>query len=68
MERQEYYMLKNLKTNLYFGGFSKEVRNKPIWVSEPTEAKVFKEMEALRMQRRLECQYLPYQKIVMEEK
>ncbi len=66
-EDQEYYFLKNTKTNMYFGSFSTEARNKPIWVLKEY-ATAFKESEAFRLQRRLEVQYSPYQKIILEEK
>jgi len=65
--KEEKYHLKNLNTGLYFRGFSKEVRNKPIWV-EFSQATVYEELEALRLQRRLENQYSPWQKIIMEER
>jgi len=61
---ENFYCLLNTKTNLYFCGFSKETRNKPIWVSKE-KAIAFEEMYALRLQRRLETQYLPYQKILL---
>jgi len=64
---QEFYCLKNLKTGLYFAGFSKETRNKPLWVNTLNEAVTYKELEALHLQRRLENLYLPSQKIVIEE-
>ena len=64
---QEFYCLKNLKTGLYFAGFSKETRNKPLWVNTLNEATTHGELEALHLQRRLENLYLPYQRIVMCE-
>ena len=66
-ERDNFYYLLNTKTGLYFGCFSKETPNKPVWVSKE-HATAFEEMYALRLQRRLETQYSPYQKIVLRAK
>ena len=57
MSNEEYYYLVNTTTKLYFKNFNKDNgrRNKPIWV-EKKDCQSFPEMEALRLQRRLETQ------------
>ncbi len=63
---ENFYYILNTKTGLYFERFSnEETRNKPIWVSKE-KAVAYREMYALRLQRRLEALYLPYQKIILE--
>jgi len=61
---EEFYFLQNTSTKLFLKGFA---TNKPLWVDNKDDAVSYKEMDALRIQRRLENLYKPYQKIILVE-
>ena len=61
---EEKYHIQNTITKLFLKGFKS---NKPLW-AELDSAATYNELEALKLQRRLEYMYLPYQKIVLVEK
>lgn len=61
-EKDERYILKDTTVNLFLRGFE---GNKPLWSPNKKEAIEYKEMDALRVQRRLENLYAPTHKIVV---
>ncbi len=62
---EEKYILQNAKTKQYLKGFKV---NKPLWTDDGDEAAEYEELDALKIQRRLENLYSPAQKIRMVQK
>lgn len=62
---EELFYLKNSKTKLFLKGFK---CRKPLWTSKESDAISYPELEALKMQRRLEIMYAPAQPILLVDK
>lgn len=65
MLMKEHYYIQNSKTKLYLKGFD---RTKPLWVEQQKQAAIYSELDALKLQRRLENLYAPAQSIILVEK
>ncbi len=65
---EELYYIHKVKSNEWFQCFDRENRNKPVWTKEKKKALVVNELEALKLQRRLDNLYAPRQPILLVEK
>ncbi len=64
-EKEEQYCLYNVKTRFYLKGFNRQA---PLWVEKQSDAHSYPEMEALKLQRRLEQKYALVGYILLIEK
>lgn len=65
---EEMYWLQKEKTGQWFQCFDRSSRNKPVWIKDKAVALAVNELEALKLQRRLDNLYAPRQPILLVKK